>query len=112
MLRDAQIQVAGDANVKSAYVAAEKVDGATGHSKMPAFLVTAPGKDRGASPRNGLVVEKPGAAWVKQAPSGSFDSAPSGALSPDKSMRRSAQDDVFVGVLMKNIPGRLTLMGR
>jgi hypothetical protein len=78
---------------------------------MPAFLVSAPGKDRGASARSGLVVEKPGAAWVKQAPSGSFDSAPSGAVAPDKSMRRCARDDVFVGVLMKNIPGRLTLMG-
>jgi hypothetical protein len=54
MLRDAQIQVAGDANVKPAYVAAEKVDGATGHSKMPAFLVSAPGKDRDASPRSGF----------------------------------------------------------
>jgi hypothetical protein len=96
MLRDAQIQVAGDPNVKSAYVAAEKVDGATGHSKMPAFLVSAPGKDCGASAMNGLVVEKPGAAWVKQAPSESFDCAPLSAVSRDESVRRSAQDDGFV----------------
>ena len=44
MLRDAQIQVAGDANGKPAYAPAEKLDGATGHSKMPAFLVSAPGE--------------------------------------------------------------------
>jgi hypothetical protein len=30
---------------------------------------------------------------------------------PDKPSRRSAQDDGFAGVLMKNIPIRLTLMG-
>jgi hypothetical protein len=54
MLHDAQIQVAGDANVKPAYVAAEKVDGATGHCKMPTFLVSAPGKDRGGSAKSGF----------------------------------------------------------
>jgi hypothetical protein len=42
------------------------------------------------------VVEKVRAAWVRQAPSGSFDCAPPGAASRDKSVRRSAQDDVFV----------------
>jgi hypothetical protein len=34
------------------------------------------------------------------------------ALSRDKSVRRSAQDDDFVGVLKKNIPNILALMGR
>ena len=34
MLHDAQIQVAGDANVKRARMAAEHVDVGTGHSKM------------------------------------------------------------------------------
>jgi hypothetical protein len=42
MLHDAQIQVAGDANVKPACVAAERVDGAASHSKMPAVLVLDP----------------------------------------------------------------------
>jgi hypothetical protein len=54
ILRDAQIQVPGDANVKPAYAAAEKVDGVTSHSKMPAVLVSAPGKDRGVSARSGF----------------------------------------------------------
>src|SRR5271155_4813984 len=39
MLHDAQIQVAGDANVKRACMAAENVDVAAGHSKMLAVLV-------------------------------------------------------------------------
>ena len=33
------------------------------------------------------------------------------AISRDKSARRSAQDDVFVGMLTKNIPNKLALMG-
>jgi hypothetical protein len=33
-------------------------------------------------------------------------------VSRDKSARRSAQDDDFVGVLKKNIPNKLALMGR
>jgi hypothetical protein len=40
-----------------------------------------------------------------------FDSAPPSAVSRDKSVRRSAQDDVFVGVLNKNIQNKLALMG-
>jgi hypothetical protein len=40
-----------------------------------------------------------------------FDSAPPSAASRDKSVRRSAQDDDFVGVLTKNIPNKLALMG-
>jgi hypothetical protein len=47
----------------------------------------------------------------KKASSGSFDSAPSSAVSRDESVRRSAQDDVFVGVLKKHIPNKLALMG-
>jgi hypothetical protein len=42
---------------------------------------------------------------------GSSDSAPSSAVSRDKSVRRCAQDDVLVGVLKKNIPNKLALMG-
>jgi len=42
MLHDAQIQVAGDANVKRVCMAAENVDGAAGHSKMLAVLVVGP----------------------------------------------------------------------
>ena len=45
------------------------------------------------------VVEKLRTARVRQAASGSFDSAPPSAVSRHKSVRRSAQDDVFVGVL-------------
>jgi hypothetical protein len=33
------------------------------------------------------------------------------AVSRDKSVRRSAQDDVFVGILTKNILNKLALMG-
>jgi hypothetical protein len=39
MLHDAQIEVAGDANVKRACMAAENVDVAAGHSKMLAVFV-------------------------------------------------------------------------
>src|ERR1700689_274938 len=42
MLHDAQIQVAGDANVKRACMAAENVDVAAGHSRMLAVLVLGP----------------------------------------------------------------------
>ncbi len=37
-----------------------------------------------------------------------FDSAPPSAVSRDKSVRRSAQDDDFVGVLTKNIPNQVS----
>jgi hypothetical protein len=47
----------------------------------------------------------------KIAPPGSFDSAPSSAMSRDESVTRSARDDGFVGVLKKNIPNKLALMG-
>ena len=39
----------------------------------------------------------------KMGASGPFDSAPPSAVSRDRSVTRSAQDDVFVGVLTKNI---------
>jgi hypothetical protein len=42
MLHDAQIQVAGNADVKRACMAAEDVDVAAGHSKMLAVLVLGP----------------------------------------------------------------------
>ena len=38
---------------------------------------------------------------------GSFDSAPLSHVSRDKSVRRSAQDDGFVGVVMKNSPNQI-----
>src|ERR1700689_4628100 len=50
VLLDAQIQVAGDANVKRACMAAENVDVAAGHNKMPASSwFSAPGEDRGGT---------------------------------------------------------------
>jgi hypothetical protein len=48
------------------------------------------------------VSEKLRAAWVSEAPPGSFDSAPESAVSGDKSVRRSAQDDGFAGGLEYN----------
>ena len=55
MLHDAQIQVAGDANVKRACMAAENVDVAAGHSKtLASSWFSAPGEDRGGSARRGL----------------------------------------------------------
>ena len=96
-------KVVGDANGKRAYMAAENVDGAAGH-KMLAVLVVGP-RERWWRARRvrASVVEKLRTARVRQAPSGSFDSAPPSAVSRHKSVRRSAQDDVFVGVL-KNKP--------
>jgi len=47
-------------------------------------------------PVRASVVEKLRAAWVRLASSGSFDPAPPSAVSRDQSVRRSAQDDVFV----------------
>jgi hypothetical protein len=54
ILHDAQIQVAGDANLKRACMAAGNVDVAAGHSKTLAVLVVGPGKDRGGPARCGL----------------------------------------------------------
>jgi hypothetical protein len=79
------------------------------HSKMLAsswFLAS------GKNERPASVVEKLRAAWVHKAPPGSFDSAPPSAVSRDQSVRRSAQDDDFAGVLAKNIADKLALMGR
>jgi hypothetical protein len=87
-----------DADVKRACMAAENVDvAAAGHSKMLAVLVLGP-RERPWRVRQvrASVVEKLRAAWVRSAPPGSFDSAPSSAVSRDKSVRRSAQDDDFV----------------
>jgi hypothetical protein len=66
MLHDAQIQVAGDANVKRACMAAENVDVAAGQSKMLAVLVVGPRKRswRGRQVR-ASVVEKARTAWVR-----------------------------------------------
>jgi hypothetical protein len=48
MLHDPEIQVAGDANVKRACMAAENVDVGAGHSKMLASSwFSTPGKNRG-----------------------------------------------------------------
>jgi hypothetical protein len=66
MLHDAQIQVAGDANVKRACRAAENVDVAAGDSKMLAVLVLGP-RERPwrVRPVWASVVEKLRAAWVR-----------------------------------------------
>jgi hypothetical protein len=66
MLHDAQIQVAGDANVKRACMAAENVDVAAGHSKMLAVLVVGP-RERSWRARQvrASVVEKLRTAWVR-----------------------------------------------
>ena len=47
MLYDAQIQVAGDADVKRACMAAENVDVAAGHRRMLPILILGCGKNRG-----------------------------------------------------------------
>ncbi len=67
MLHDTQIQVAGDANVKRACMAAENVDIAAGHSKDASkSLVLDPQKYRGGSARlRGALVEKLRTAWLK-----------------------------------------------
>jgi hypothetical protein len=44
MLHDAEIQLAGDANVMRAWIAAENLDVAAGHRKMLAVLVLGPRK--------------------------------------------------------------------
>jgi hypothetical protein len=64
-LHDTQIQVAGDANVKRARMAAEYVDVASGHSKMLAVLVVTPGKIVAAHQVRASVVEKLQTAWVR-----------------------------------------------
>jgi hypothetical protein len=62
MLHDTDIQVAGDANVKRARMAAENVDVGAGHSKMLASSWSRPqGKTVGSAP----VIEKLRAAWAK-----------------------------------------------
>jgi hypothetical protein len=65
-LQDAQIQVAGDANVERACMAAENVDVAAGLSKMLAVLVVGP-RERSWRARQvrASVVEKVRTAWVK-----------------------------------------------
>src|SRR5580700_4309417 len=61
MLHDAQIQVAGDANVQRACMAVENVDVAAGHGKMLAVLVLGP-RER---PVRASVVEKLRTAWAR-----------------------------------------------
>src|ERR1700692_3883387 len=75
MLHDAQIQVAGDANVKRAGMAAENVDVAAGHGKMLAVLVLGPGKDGGGSARCGL-------RWLKSSERHRQDKHPRGPSTP------------------------------
>ena len=66
MLHDAQIQVAGDANVKRACMAAENVDVAAGHNKDASkFWFSAPAEDMAEPPLPASVVEKLRAAWVR-----------------------------------------------
>jgi hypothetical protein len=54
MLHDAQIQVAGDANVKRACMAAENVDVLPDIARCQQSLLSVPGKDRGGPARCGL----------------------------------------------------------
>jgi hypothetical protein len=63
---DAQIQVAGDANVKRACMAAENVDVAAGDDKMLAVLVLGP-RERPWPVRQARasVVEKVRTAWAR-----------------------------------------------
>jgi hypothetical protein len=73
-------------------VAGENVDAGAGHSKIPASsCFSAQGKTL-----RGPVVENPRATWVLRLRA-------TNPVSRDRSVRRSAQDDVFVGVLTKNI---------
>ena len=66
MLRDAQIQVAGDANVKRACMAAENVDVAAGDDKMLAVLVLGPGeRPWPVRQARASVVEKVRTAWAR-----------------------------------------------
>jgi hypothetical protein len=90
--------------------ASKNVEVASGHGKMRAVLFPAPGKDRRGSARCGL-------RWLKSSERHRQDKHPRGpstprhqARCPAISARRSAQDDVFVGVLKKNIPNKLALM--
>jgi hypothetical protein len=66
MLHNAQIQVAGNADVKRACMAAENVDVTAGHSEMLAVLVRGP-RRRPWRVRQvrASVVEKLRAAWVR-----------------------------------------------
>jgi len=112
MLHDAQIQMAGDANLKRACMAAENVDVATGHGKMLAVLVLGPpGKDRGGSARRGLRWSKSSEQHGQESILGVLRLRATSAVPLDKSVRRSAQDDDFVGILKKNIPNKVALMG-
>jgi hypothetical protein len=58
------------------------------------------------------VVEKLRVAWIKIRTAGVLRLRATTAVSRDKSIRRSAQDDDFVGGVRKNIPDKLALMGR
>jgi hypothetical protein len=53
-LHDAQIQIASDANVKRACMAAENVDAVADHSKMLAVLVLGKGKTVAGPPSAGF----------------------------------------------------------
>ena len=60
------VQVAGDANVKRACMAAENINVATGHGKMLAVLVLGAGeRPWRLRPVRASVVEKVRAAWVR-----------------------------------------------
>src|SRR6202051_4853578 len=85
MLHDAQIQVAGDANVKRACMAAENVDVAAAHGKMLAVLVLGPGKDRGGSARCRL-------RWLRSSERHWQDKHPRGPSTPRHPARCPAID--------------------
>jgi hypothetical protein len=110
MLHDAQIQVAGEDNV-SVPVWLPRMQKPPDMARSSSSCSRPQGKTVTAPQGAGFGGRKAPNGIGKKASSGSFDSAPSSAVSHDKSVRRSAQDDDFVGVLKKNIPNKLTHMG-
>ena len=76
MLLSAKIQVAGDAKLKRACMAAQDVNVAAVHSKTLPFLLSAPGKTVAVRQVRASVLERVPTAWVGQVARGSFDSAP------------------------------------
>jgi hypothetical protein len=70
-----KIQVAGDAKLKRACMAAQDVNVAAVHSKTLPFLLSAPGKTVAVRQVRASVLKRVPTAWVGQVALGSFDSA-------------------------------------
>ena len=95
VLLNAKIQVAGDAKLKRA----EDVDVAAGHSKTLPFFALGPGKNRGGSPGAGFGGGKGTNGMGRTSSPGVLRLR---AIKPsvcDRSAKRFAQDDGFVGKL-------------